>query len=380
MFPLALRQRAAATWRAWWPARVRVPATERWRALLGAGLGILLVALVCRWLHGWAGLAVPWLVAPLGASAVLVFAVPASPLAQPWSVVGGNTVSALVGIACAHWIGDPALAGALAVAFAIGLMFALRCLHPPGGAMALLTAMAGPASFGFAVFPALADSLLMVAAGVAYNRATGRSYPHVAQPPGGLREAGPRRFTDADLDAVLERYDEVLDISRDDLAALLHAAEGRAYQRRFGEIRCADIMTRDVVTIVAATPVADVWRLMRAHRIKALPVVDGSQHLVGIVTMADFLDHAELDVHERWPERLREVIRRARGAFGGKAAYAGDIMTRQVRVASAERPVAELVPLFADAGHHHIPVVGPGAKLLGIVTQRDVVAALARAV
>jgi hypothetical protein len=53
-----------------------------------------------------------WLVAPLGASAVLVFAVPSSPLAQPWSVIGGNTLSALVGAACAHFIHDPAWAAA----------------------------------------------------------------------------------------------------------------------------------------------------------------------------------------------------------------------------------------------------------------------------
>ena len=377
MFASMRRQGAATSWRAWLPARMREPSKERWRAALGAGIGILVVALICRWLHGWAGFTVPWLVAPLGASAVLVFAVPASPLAQPWSVVGGNTVSALVGIACAHWVADPALAGALAVAVAIALMFLLRCLHPPGGAMALLTAMAGPASFGFAAFPALADSLLLVVAGVAYNRATGRSYPHVAHPPGALREAGPRRFTDADLDAVLERYDEVLDISRDDLAALLHAAEGRAYQRRFGEIRCADIMTRDVATALTSTSLADAWWLMRQRKVKALPVVDASQQLLGIVTMADFLDRADLEAYERWPDRLRDAFR---VAFTSKPTMVGQIMSRQVRVASADRPVAELVPLFADAGHHHIPVVGAGAKLLGIVTQRDVVSALARAV
>jgi len=73
----------------------------------------------------------------MGASSVLLFAVPASPLAQPWSIVGGNFVSALVGIGCAHWIPDPALAATLAVGLAIIAMFQLRCLHPPGGAMGM---------------------------------------------------------------------------------------------------------------------------------------------------------------------------------------------------------------------------------------------------
>lgn len=97
-------------------------------------IGVLFAAALSRLMAGTTS-AVPWLVAPIGASAVLVFGVPASPLAQPWAVVGGNTLSAMVGIACANWIGDPAVAGAVAVSLAIALMFSLRCLHPPGGAI-----------------------------------------------------------------------------------------------------------------------------------------------------------------------------------------------------------------------------------------------------
>jgi CBS domain-containing membrane protein len=71
--------------RAWLPARLPVGPTERARAALGAALGLLLTGLLSRWAAAqWPGADVPWLVAPLGASAVLVFAVPASPLAQPW--------------------------------------------------------------------------------------------------------------------------------------------------------------------------------------------------------------------------------------------------------------------------------------------------------
>ena len=55
----------------------------------------------------------PFLVAPLGASAVLVFCVPASPLAQPWAVIGGDLLSAAVGLIAGHLIGDPWAAGAL---------------------------------------------------------------------------------------------------------------------------------------------------------------------------------------------------------------------------------------------------------------------------
>ena len=97
------------------PATMRVDARERLRVVAGAIAGLLLTGvlteLLSRQMPG-----VPWLIAPLGASAVLVFGVPASPLAQPWAVIMGNTASALVGIACAHLFGGtPELAAAIAV-------------------------------------------------------------------------------------------------------------------------------------------------------------------------------------------------------------------------------------------------------------------------
>ena len=182
---------ASTWWRAFLPAPIAADWRERLRVVLGATLGILITALVCHAAGADSAAGWPWLVAPLGASAVLVFAVPASPLAQPWAVVGGNTVSALVGIACVRWVGSPEIAAALAVGLAIAAMFALRCLHPPGGASALLVALSGVTDPRFALYPVLINSLLLVAVGMAYNQATRRSYPHRQLP----AAAQPRRAT-----------------------------------------------------------------------------------------------------------------------------------------------------------------------------------------
>src|SRR6188508_3153808 len=86
------------------PVRTAAGTRERLASFLGALLGLFVTGFVAR---AWLGSSeqVPLLIAPMGASTVLVFGVPASPLAQPWSVVGGNTVSALVGIACVHLFG-----------------------------------------------------------------------------------------------------------------------------------------------------------------------------------------------------------------------------------------------------------------------------------
>ena len=105
---------------------------ERWIAALGALLGIGLTALFSTLLAGAPGAGL-LLAAPIGASAVLVFAVPSSPMGQPWPVIGGNMVSALAGIAAAQWFGHGALAAGVAVSGAILGMSAARCLHPSGG-------------------------------------------------------------------------------------------------------------------------------------------------------------------------------------------------------------------------------------------------------
>jgi CBS domain-containing membrane protein len=363
--------------RALLPGQSRVDARERLRAVAGAALGLLFAALVCQWLLGPAH-GGSWLIAPLGASAVLVFALPASPLAQPWAVVGGNTVSALAGIACAHWLPDAPWAAALAPALAIGAMFTLRCLHPPGGAVALLAVLTHTGQFPFAFVPVFTDSLLLVLAGVAYNSLTGRRYPHVQLAP--RQPATDARFSSADVDAVLARYNQVLDISRDDLESLIRETELESWRRRLGTVRCVDVMSRDLVAVEFGTPLQEAWTQMHERRIKALPVVDRTRRVVGIVTQADFFRHIDLQHHEGLGGRLRDFIRATRSVMSNKPEVVGQIMTRQVRVASEDRPMVELVPLFSDDGHHHIPIIDGERRLTGMITQSDFVRALYRAV
>ncbi|MDB5947690.1 MAG: putative rane protein [Ramlibacter sp.] len=371
---------APRSWfRAFWPAPVSVDARERWRASAGAAIGILFTALVSRWVAGASGSAL-WMVAPMGASAVLVFCMPASPVAQPWAVVGGNVLSALVGIACYRWIGDPVLAATAAVGLAIALMFATRCLHPPGGAMALLAVLSHADRFEVAFFPVLANALLLALAGIVYNSSTNRRYPHAQLP--ARAPAGPAgsRFSHADFDAALAHYNQVLDVPRDDLERLLQDAEMAAYQRNLGEIRCADIMTPDPLSIEFGTPLDEAWERMHSRGIKALPVVDRARRVVGIITLADFMRHAGVDTHHRIGQRLRELVRPSGSVHSDKPEVAGQIMSRKVRVASQDRQVVELVPLFSEGGHHHIPIIDAERRLVGIITQSDLVRSLYRAV
>lgn len=371
-------RRAPRDWlREFLPPRLPIDARERTRVVLGAFIGLLATGALCRLLLPTGSLQ-PWLFAPLGASAVLVFAVPSSPLAQPWAVVGGNTLSALVGIACVQMLGTGPAAAAVAVALAIAVMLACRCLHPPGGASALLAVLAAVGDPAFAFFPVFVGSVLLAVAGIGFATATGRRYPHGQQPAPVQPALARPQISPADVDAVLRRHNEIVDIGPADLQGLLEEAELQAHRRRLGAVRCADIMSREVEAAEYGTLLQDAWATLRARRIKALPVVDRARRIVGIVTLNDFMKGAELDLHDGWARRLRTLIRATPATHSDKPEVVGQIMTRQVRVASADRPIGELVPLFADTGHHHIPIIDGEQRLVGIITQSDLVAALCR--
>ncbi|HEV7311058.1 HPP family protein [Sphingopyxis sp.] len=207
---------------------------DRMIASVGAVLGIGFVGLSCVALFPSS---IPWIVAPMGASAVLLFAVPASPLAQPWSIAGGNFVSAVVGAVVAQIIPDPAIAAAVAVSLAILTMSLLRCLHPPGGAAALSAVLGGYALLSEHVveflFVVLVNSLLLVSIGWLFHRFSGHSYPHRAQPVDGkaLPPAPASGLSMEDIDKALDDLGETFDISREDLALLLERAEVHAAAR-----------------------------------------------------------------------------------------------------------------------------------------------------
>ncbi|CAG9258258.1 HPP family protein [Paraburkholderia caribensis] len=352
---------------------------ERMRSALGALIGIAFTGGSMHLLLG-PNVNIPLLVAPMGASAVLLFGVPASPLAQPWSIIGGNLVSATVGVACAMLISDPVAAAALAVGVAIAAMFALRCVHPPSGAVALTAVVGGPAihalGFRFVLEPILIQSAALLGAALVYHAVTGHRYPHAvrAAPSVPQAPASGNSITRADLEAVLNRRGELLDIDPEDLETLFRETQLQAYARTFSEPSCRDVMSAPVVSITPDTTLRAAADLLQRHSIKALPVVDKRQHVAGIVTRADLANKpksADLRLMEALSARLFK-----RDATRGR--LVSTVMTTHVRTVSTSTPIVELVPLFADDGHHHIPVVDSHDRLVGIITQSDLIAGLYR--
>lgn len=138
---------------------------------LGSLVGIEILVYLSLYTH------FPLIAAPFGATAVLAYGMPDSPLAQPRNVIGGNCIGALVSILCVQSFGGEPWVMGLAVATTIKLMKLTRTVHPPGGAVALVGVM-GQASWEFFLTPVLLGSVIMVLWTYIFNNTTpGRSYP-----------------------------------------------------------------------------------------------------------------------------------------------------------------------------------------------------------
>jgi CBS-domain-containing membrane protein len=134
----------------------RAPYLQVLNGLVGGTLGIGVLALLMD-SQGF-----PLLMAPFGATCVLMFAAPDTPLAQPRNVIGGHLVSSLIGLVFLKFIGTGPLEMGVAVGLAIALMQLTRTVHPPAGADPLVVLVGGKVGWSFLVAPVLAGSLLLV--------------------------------------------------------------------------------------------------------------------------------------------------------------------------------------------------------------------------
>lgn len=174
----------------------------------------------------------PILIASMGASAVLLFMVPSSPLSQPWSFVGGHLSAALVGVACAQFIANTSLAAASATGLAIAVMYLLRCLHPPGGATALLAILGGDAihslGFNYLLTPVALNVLAMLAVSQLLQRIVLRHH-HNNLLLNTKQQDLPQLSLD-DLQYALRSMDTYIDVNETDLQRIYALARAHHHQ------------------------------------------------------------------------------------------------------------------------------------------------------
>ncbi len=328
------------------------------------------------------GAAYPILVASMGASAVILFIIPHSPLAQPWPFFGGQLVSAIVGVACAQWIADIVIASASAVGGSILAMLLLRCLHPPGAATAMTPILAGTSisslGYGFVLMPVGLNAAIMLIMAIVINRWVLRyEYPIV---PGNkntvVKPAQQTGISDQDLKLALANMDIFMDVSAGDLRKLLTDAEARSFKRFKGHITCADIMVRDVPVVEYGTEVEEAWNIMHKQKLKAMPVIDRARRVIGIITWNDFFKFINLSAYESFQDKFRAFIRRTPDVSTDKPESVGHMMTTSVNVLPESAHIVELISLMSSQGYRQIPIVNSENRLVGMVYQANLIAAL----
>lgn len=214
--------------------------TEKAVATMGAFFGIFLTS--------WVSLQVVempvaiMIVGSMGASAVLLFAVPHGQLSQPWAMFGGHIISAIVGVSCAQFVPDLIFAAALAVALAIAAMHMTRCIHPPGGATALIAVIGGSdvhaLGYSYAIMPVGINVLVMLAVAIAFNYLfVWRRYPAALHARHALPKDEPDSITVEDIEHALHALDTPVDVTKDELQLIYQLAEQHAARRHIDQKR-----------------------------------------------------------------------------------------------------------------------------------------------
>lgn len=200
---------------------------------LGGFLGIFGIFMTSQWLLDPE---VSVLIVPsMGASAVLLFAAPHAPFSQPWNVMGGHAISAVIGVACWQWIPDYAVAASAGVGLAIGAMYFARCIHPPGGATALAAVIGSEKlhqlGYAYEYAPILLNAATILFVAIVFNGLfKWRRYPvhlHLKRSAVEPAAQGYEPISHEDFVYALSHIDTFVDISEEDLLEIYKLATRR---------------------------------------------------------------------------------------------------------------------------------------------------------
>lgn len=327
----------------------------------------------------------PIYIASLGAAAVLVFAAPNSAFSQPWPLIGSHIICALIGVMCFKFVPLFPVAAALAVSLSIFFMYVLKCLHPPGGAVALAIVIGSPQinalGFQYVLSPVLINVLILfVLALLINNLVPGRSYPTRALASSESKEkklgVQTSLYNQEDLEIALSEMDSYIDISRADLHRIYRLAVSHANQRRIGNVTCSDIMTKDVLKFEYSTELEQAWTSLHEKKLKAAAVVDSFNRVIGIVTIRDFVSYAGITSHQEAKNRIQKFLKRTEGSNSDKFEVVGQVMSAPAITMDQDQHIIQLLDIFSDHNFHHMPVVDEKKYLVGMITRSDLMKAL----
>ena len=341
------------------PLAGHVTMREKFAAAITSFLGMLTVTYITQVTTGTHGLV--YLAVSMGSATVLLFAAPHAPMAQPWPLLGGNLISALIGVVCYQYVNNITLAAALAVSLSIFAMYMLRCMNPPGGAAALGAVLGGEQihalGFEYVLMPIGVNILVIfIVALIVNNLFPGRRYPLSPLNPDKIKNKDVSKFCcqryleERDIDFALASLNTYIDTDRRDLSLIFQLAEMNAMRRRTGPVSCYDLMSQPVA-VSSADTLAAAGSLMAAGDHDTLAVIDDERNY------------------------LASIDRKMLNGFDSSAQQGtvGDLLIngnqRDRLFVKSDEHIVDSLPLFNQSGQDSLPVVSGEGRLLGMLSR-----------
>lgn len=145
-------------------------------------------------------------------------------------------------------------------------------------------------------------------------------------------------------------------------------------------MQAQDIMTRRVITVTRDTQVTDIAKLLLERHISAVPVVDGDDRLIGIVSEGDLIIRQDIGTdehrHSWWLRLINDNATLAGDYLKSHGKTAGDVMTRNVVTVNEDTPVGEIARLMEQNNIKRVPVVD-GNAIVGLVSRANIIRQIA---
>ncbi len=360
----------------------RMTSTWSHRLLKTAALDAALAGGCLIWvasiaLHSKLDAAAPFLIASMGAAAVLLFVAPQSPMAQPWSLFGGNLLSAIVGVTVARLSGGVWWAGPLAVGVAIFVMHVARCQHPPGGATALFAVMAPQSVLDLGYDYVLNPVFLNVASFFAYffvaQRLRTRLVAERAFEPISSTEPSVARLRlqPDDLRYAVRNAPHYVDASEHQLLEIANLALIHHSTVHLTGKPLPPAAEENRPRVEFGTSLEDCWRLMDRSGFDNLPVLDRAGRLLGVVRRESLRRLAtEHGADVSSPSATIAALRPVSTPHTIRPEAAGQMMESATNVAPRSADQAEACRQMLGSGASFVAIVDESKRYVGLVTSR----------
>ncbi len=144
-------------------------------------------------------------------------------------------------------------------------------------------------------------------------------------------------------------------------------------------MKAADVMVKDVITVKPDSSVDDAIKLLVEHDFSALPVVDDTDHMVGIISESDLMRRPEIGTEKQrqwWMEAITPAATLAHEFAKAHGQRVHEVMSKHVVSASEDTPLGEIATLLERKRIKRIPILRDG-KLVGVVSRSNLIQALA---